>query len=107
MSSQHSFFENVVGSSFDTPAFARSICKNVCVDLFAKSNGVLAIVGTAKLSSTGVTNSNALCKTHLDHVLSSTSAADPIVVGSFESHRNFSLHSYLYPLQCHEESETS
>lgn len=76
MSSRYSYSEAVLGSSVGTPAIARGILTDVCIDMFAESNGASAIVGKTKLSGAGASNSSALHKTLHGHALPNTSAAN-------------------------------
>lgn len=99
MSFQQLFFEGVLGSSFSTRTSACGVCKDVCVELFEESNDVLVIVGTAKQSGAGVTNSSDLRRTLLVHALSSTSVEDLVIIGSVKVHEVSSSLSSSHPFQ--------
>lgn len=97
MSSQQFFIEAVLGSSFGISAFVCSIHTDICVDLFAESNGAPATVAVAKLCDDGVTDRSAIRRTLYVHALPSTSTADLIVIRSVKAHEDFPSPLYLIP----------
>lgn len=99
MSSQQSFVEAILGIPFGTRAFARGICRDVFVNLFAESNDAPVIVGAEKLSGAGVTVSSALRKTFHGHALPSTSVVDLVVIGSLKAHKEASSLPFPHPFQ--------
>lgn len=105
ISLEQSVFKSFLGSSFVTPAFAHVIRTDVCADFTAKSDCVLAISGTAKLSDVGVTASGAFRRALHGHALPSTFAAALVVTGSVKATKHFSSLSNFHPFQCGEKSE--
>lgn len=107
MSSKQTLLALILGSSFGNPVFARDICTDVYVGMFAKSKRKLATVGTVKLSSPDATDSCALRWTLYEHALRTTSSTDLVFIGSVKLNKYFPILFYHYPYQCGRENEVS
>lgn len=107
MASMRSFFKAVLDSSIGTLAFDRGICTGVCVNQFTEKDGAPAIVDTAQLLGSGVTDSGALCRTLYGHTLSSRSTADLVFIRNVNVVESFTILLFFHVFQCDQESEIS
>lgn len=104
-SSRKPFLEPVFSSSFGTPAFSREICMEFFFTLLAKSDGTPAIVGTAKLSTVGISDSSASLRTLHGHANTSASAVDLVVIGFVTLNDIIFSFVFTYSFLCDGKSE--